>query len=972
MIYAPSTNVTYSIPPIHVLKQDGDNVTFAVSQTWSDQSICLLATDYVSATDSSPTCEPRDVVPPGEVAVYTALCVDGVTVITVYVQDTLFGASNSIDSIPERCSPIASNEPNTVSYEISIPCEIESAICDEELPPTCEGKEDMIVAVEDFTAGEGDTSKSWLYGSIGNSGGIGYLQGPEGGETSKSYAVPHDATALFVNFAFKELQDVLTNVTVRIQETYLDLGAFDASVSESQRDGFLGDIRSIVSSVDATTNQVQFIVPQSWYIGGRLSISFGSGVGIAEFRIDAVCSETLSPSGSPSESPSDSPTRLPSAQPSRAPVQHSPSSAPSYDCIPELVYTPSGDATSYSAPPIKILKQEGDNVTFAVSQTWSDDKVCLIATDYVSATDGLHTCDPRDGVPSGEFAVYTAKCVDGVTVITMFVQDSIFAATSTVDSVPDRCSPIASNEPSTVSYDITIPCEIESELCEEDVPPVCDGTNDMVIIAEDYGSATTESWLYGLEGTLGSTTFVYSDSGEATRSFAVPKEASALIVQLVFHELQGLENATIRIQGTYLNLGFFEVTSVEAPRTGFLGDIRATVTAVDATSNQVQLIIPSSWYTSGRLTVAIGSGIGVTEFGIDAVCSETSAPTTTPGSTPAPQQSAPSATPVSAPTPEDCIPDIVYTPSSNETSYILPPIKVLRQEGDNVTFTVSQTWSEDQVCLIATDYVSAEEDAPICDPRDNVRPGEYALYTAKCVDGLAVITMYVQDKKFLSTSTVDYVPERCSPIASSQPSTISYEVSIPCQVESEECEHVVPSIVCDGSADMNVVTEEYENGLDASWLFGTTKTFVVPSDAGSLIVKFTFEELTTLENATLRIQEHSLNLGPYDSSVEEAPKTGYLGDVQATVSSAAVDTNLVQLVIPDNWYNSTGRLTFSFGPGMNIVAFSIEAVCSEIETPATFSPSGSPITSPPVIDCVPNIVYTPSSEETYDYPPHLH
>ena len=952
-------------------------MTFAVSQTWSDHSICLLATDYVSVTNSAPTCEPRDVVPPGEVAVYTAKCVEGVTVITVYVQDTLFGASNSVTSIPERCSPIASNEPNTVSYEISIPCEIESAICEEELPPICEGKEDMNIVVEDFTGGDDDTTNSWLYGSTVPEA-SGYLQAPEGGETSKSFAVPRDANALFVNFAFEELKDVVTNVTVRIQETYLNLGAFDASISESQRDGYLGDIRSIVTSVDETTNQVQFIVPLSWYIEGRLSISFGSGIGVTEFRIDAVCSDTLSPSGSPSESPSDSPTRTPSTQPSRAPVQISPSSAPSYDCIPDIVYTLSGNDTAYSVPPIKILKQDGDNVTFAVSQSWSENKVCLIATDYVSATDASHKCDPRDGVPPGEFAVYTAKCVEGVTVITVYVQDFIFAATSTVDSVPDRCSPIASNEPNTVSYEITIPCEIESELCEEDVPPICDGTNDMAIIAENYSSGeldTTKSWLYGLEGTLGPISFVYAESGETTQSFSVPKDASALLVNIVFHELQGLENATIRIQGSYLNLGSFEATSVDAPRTGFLGDIRATVSAVDETSNQVQLIVPSSWYTGGRLTVAIGSGIGVTEFGIEAVCSETGAPTTAPGSTPAPQQAAPSATPVAPPTPEDCVPDIVYIPSSNETSYSFPPIKILKQEGQNVTFAVSQTWSEDDVCLIATDYVSVKDDAPTCDPRDNVPPGEYALYTAKCVDGLAVITMYVQDKSFLSSSTVDNVPERCSPIASSQPNTISYEVAIPCQAESEECEVVVPSIVCDGSADMNVVTEENESGLDATWLFGTTKTFVVPSEAASLIVKFTFEELATLENATLRIQEHHLNLGPFDSSVAEALRKGYLGDVQATISSVSDDTNLVQLVIPKSWYSTTGRLTFSFGPGMDISSFSIDAVCSEVETqapsspPATSSPSGSPVTSPPLIDCVPHVVYTPSSEETYDYPP---
>lgn len=103
--YVPYTTAghdfDFSYPPIEVLSLDDSTVTFSVSQTLQNESICVAAVDYESH-DEGPVCDSEDRVAPGEFSVYTSECVDGFAVITMFAMDSTFDDSNTAD-VPDRC-----------------------------------------------------------------------------------------------------------------------------------------------------------------------------------------------------------------------------------------------------------------------------------------------------------------------------------------------------------------------------------------------------------------------------------------------------------------------------------------------------------------------------------------------------------------------------------------------------------------------------------------------------------------------------------------------------------------------------------------------------------------------------------------------------------------------------------------------------------------------------------------------------
>jgi hypothetical protein len=65
------------------------------------------------AVDVGGTCDAKDNVSPGPFGYYTAVCVDGIATLAVYVQDKIFGSDNRVGDIPSRCYPLNSGD-NTV------------------------------------------------------------------------------------------------------------------------------------------------------------------------------------------------------------------------------------------------------------------------------------------------------------------------------------------------------------------------------------------------------------------------------------------------------------------------------------------------------------------------------------------------------------------------------------------------------------------------------------------------------------------------------------------------------------------------------------------------------------------------------------------------------------------------------------------------------------------------------------------
>lgn len=98
------------------------------------------------------------------------------------------------------------------------------------------------------------------------------------------------------------------------------------------------------------------------------------------------------------------------------------------------------------------------------------------------------------------------------------------------------------------------------------------------------------------------------------------------------------------------------------------------------------------------------------------------------------------------------------------------PITIVSQDGDTVTFTVSQLWkgcgdaTTTPVSWLAADYVGVEGEL-VCARRDNAACGEIGTYTSRCEEGgVSVIDLYAYDGEGSAFRSVDekvFVPLAC-------------------------------------------------------------------------------------------------------------------------------------------------------------------------------------------------------------------
>ena len=589
-------------------------MTFSVSQTWSNSPVCLLATEYSFNDAGDKTCDDNDNVAPGEVGSYTAICHDGVAEITVFVQDAIFAGANT--EVSGLCERFESGE-NTISYAISIPC-LESDVCGE-IPPleACEDDSDMIIAEENFEA-EGAT-ESWFYADAMQDDELTTFLVPEDEETSKTFSVPSEASAVSITFDMYELADS-DHVYLRIQDSYPDLGRFSLA-SNDDKSGFFANIRATVVSLGESMNQVTLVIPSSWFTTGRLTFGFKGAVGIDNLVVTSICGYTTAPTGSPTGGPTGSPTVLP-------------------ECIEITPSSPSSHEFDFG--PVQIISHDGESVSFTVSQTWSDSPVCLLATEYTSV-DGEMACVDKSYVAPGEVGLYTAFCVDGVAEINIFVQDALFSGSTAV--VPGICELFESGD-NTLSYAVTIPC-VDTPSCDELPEPLtCSSDSDMVLSEENFeAEGEADSWFYASavkDNVL--TTFIVPEGDEMSKAYTVPSGASAVSVTMDLYELSGTDGIYLRIHDSYPDIGRLLASSA-ATVSGYFADIRATVVKQGDSLNQITLHIPSSWFTTGRLTLGVKGNVGLDNIVITSICT----PETTVGGAPRFTPPSPAKSPTIAP-----------------------------------------------------------------------------------------------------------------------------------------------------------------------------------------------------------------------------------------------------------------------------------------------------------------------------------
>jgi len=715
------------------------------------------------------------------------------------------------------------------------------------------------------------------------------------------------------------------------------------------------------------------------------------------------------PSARPSTQPSVSPSVSPSTSPSQSPSD-APSASPTTDCIANILYIPSGPMYVYE--PISILWYDAGSVVIGVSQSWSDSPVCLVSVYYESSETQQMACDTKGQVDAGEFAYYKLQCnADGYATATIYLQDVMFAETPSVTSVPAECSLLQAGRDSgasTISYDVQIPCMVESQNCPEPAPLLCDGSSDVMVVEPKvtFEDGEASMWWYGAEGhTSEFTTYLKAAVSATTKTFSVPMDSSAVIMQFSFYEETDLVPLMIAIQGQDFILGNFSTSVAELRNEGFLGDIWSVIESTSLRSNTAMFVIPARWYPTGRLAVSFGPNVGIDNFSLDSVCSSidalgmyptyTDSPTTKPTVKPTikPTQmptgtpsvsptvgptKMPSAVPTKAPTSQptvDCIPNVVYLPEGTQFGEF-SPINILSQDTNTVTFSVSQVWSPDEVCLVSTEYPSAETLTDACDTKDNVPPGEFAYYKAFCEEGFAVISMFVQDSIIQDFVPV-VVPDICTPLQGGD-NTLMVQALIPCIPESQECPPVGP-LSCGGNDSMDITFEDFEISAPAGWMHGTVgqshkysnyatavagemvKSFDVPPDASALTLQFSFHELGSTESMQVRIQGIYARFGTYAPDIVEGEREGFLGDIWATIQpntaiNQGLDSNKATMVIPSSWFR-TGRLTVAFQSGVGVDDLTITAAC-----PATVA-LGTGTDSCPCATCSSSSAVVPSTPD---------
>ena len=104
--------------------------------------------------------------------------------------------------------------------------------------------------------------------------------------------------------------------------------------------------------------------------------------------------------------------------------------------------------------PISLVSQDGNSVTFALSQVWkgcgsSHEQLGWVAADYVSRGDEL-TCTKFSNLDCGFATTLTAQCEDGATVIDLYVQDEqpdlFYQKDGSSLVVPEACEATGSAE----------------------------------------------------------------------------------------------------------------------------------------------------------------------------------------------------------------------------------------------------------------------------------------------------------------------------------------------------------------------------------------------------------------------------------------------------------------------------------------------------------------------------------------------
>lgn len=164
---------------------------------------------------------------------------------------------------------------------------------------------------------------------------------------------------------------------------------------------------------------------------------------------------------------------------------------------------------------------------------------------------------------------------------------------------------------------------------------------------------------------------------------------------------------------------------------------------------------------------------------------QTSRPTAVPTSSPAPSASPTTSAPTLSPIERgDCPADVQLLAKVGHTEWPDVPIVILEQSTTTVKFMVINTVVE-QISSIFTQFHEAQTGETECFEDENVKRGDYAVYTAYCMKKkpISIVDVWIADDMLDAELDTAVVPECCHPEDAKKLPTVQWTFKLQCVTE---------------------------------------------------------------------------------------------------------------------------------------------------------------------------------------------
>jgi hypothetical protein len=275
----------FDVSAIEVISTNSETVTFAVSQEFSNSTLCTVATWFKSPLDEQFDCPYENSVPPGEINQYEALCDDdGYARVSVFVYDSEYSTGGVTPQVvrPAECTFSPGHDSNQLSrYNYRIPC-----------TPEC--------PVETLSCNNGDT----FYESADVT-----ILDATVTEFANTIPVPPEAKNVYLQVELEENCNWGSddNYYIRVaNKFYLDLG--QETVADGKFSlGYYEDIEVVTKSTGANSMTHTLNLPSSYFPDNRLvwgvkSMTSSACLHLTNVKAYAHCNDCVDTELVPSQS----------------------------------------------------------------------------------------------------------------------------------------------------------------------------------------------------------------------------------------------------------------------------------------------------------------------------------------------------------------------------------------------------------------------------------------------------------------------------------------------------------------------------------------------------------------------------------------------------------------------------------------------------------------------------------------------